>query len=60
VGADVIRAALARKLATTLEDAPPYAVSRIGNVLARLVDQLDAEDEIAEALNANLHWLKAS
>jgi hypothetical protein len=57
-GAGIVRAALARRLAESLDTAPPYAVSRIGNVLARLLDDLDESTEVGEALRSNLSWLR--
>jgi hypothetical protein len=60
-GADAVRAAVARRLASALESAPDYAVARIAAVLSEIVgaiqtpDQVDAERALRDALT----WLRA-
>jgi hypothetical protein len=44
VGADGVRAALARQLAAATEEAPPYALARIANALAALLDELGGRE----------------
>ena len=58
-GADVVRAAAARKLAAAVEEAPPYAVSRLVEALMALLETLIPAAESAGAAELTRRALKA-
>jgi hypothetical protein len=50
-GADVVRAAIAKRLAAELDrpDAPPYVIARLAGALVSVVSEIDGTREVARA-----------
>jgi len=59
-GPDAVRAAAVRELAAALERCPPYAIGRVAEALAALVESLERRDTSAEAARVlrGLEWLR--